>query len=77
MAPTAHRHVAPELAVYALDAVDTAERAAIDVHLATCDECQAEATKLRETAILLAPLTRRDLDVCWDRIAARVRAGKH
>lgn len=76
MARTTHHHVAPELAVYALGAVDNAERAKIEAHLAACSDCRAETTKLRETAGLLAPLTRRDLDACWDRIAARVRAGK-
>ena len=38
---------------YALDALDPAERAAFEEHLATCESCQAEVKELRATAGLL------------------------
>jgi anti-sigma factor ChrR (cupin superfamily) len=68
-----HQHVAPDLALYAIGAVDPAEILAIDAHLATCARCQDELVRLRDAAALLAPVSRRDLDLCWDRIAAQVR----
>ncbi len=43
------------LAAYALDAVDDDERAAIEMHLATCDR-HAEAADLRATVVGLAAL---------------------
>jgi anti-sigma factor ChrR (cupin superfamily) len=70
---TAHQHVAPDLALYAIGAVDPVEVLAIDAHLAACVRCQQELVRLRDAAALLAPVSRRDLDVCWDRIAAQVR----
>lgn len=71
---TVHQHVAPELALYAIGAVDPAEVMAIDAHLAACARCREELVRLREAAALLAPVSRRDLDMCWDRIAAQVRS---
>jgi anti-sigma factor RsiW len=38
---------------YALDALDPAEQAAFEEHLAACDDCTAEVAGLRETASLL------------------------
>ena len=70
---TVHQHVAPDLALYAIGAVDPVEIAAIDAHLAACARCQEELMRLQEAASMLAPVSRRDLDVCWDRIAATVR----
>jgi anti-sigma factor ChrR (cupin superfamily) len=68
-----HQRVAPELALYAVGAVDPLDVTAIDTHVATCTPCQDELRRLREAASMLAPVSRRDLDVCWDRIAAQVR----
>jgi anti-sigma factor ChrR (cupin superfamily) len=70
---TVHQHVAPDLALYAIGAVDPVEIAAIDAHLVACARCQEELVRLRDAASMLAPVTRRDLDICWDRIAAQVR----
>lgn len=39
---------------YALDAVDDAERAGFERHLAQCEDCRVEVAELRETAALLA-----------------------
>ncbi|MFT4261868.1 MAG: anti-sigma factor [Nocardioides sp.] len=41
---------------YALDALDDAERAAFEEHLAGCASCQAEVDGLREAAIALAEI---------------------
>ncbi len=42
---------------YAVDALDSDERAAFEEHLAQCPECQAEVTSLREAATQLATTT--------------------
>jgi anti-sigma-K factor RskA len=42
---------------YAVDALDTDERAAFEQHLAQCAECQAEVASLREAAAGLAALS--------------------
>jgi anti-sigma factor ChrR (cupin superfamily) len=73
---TVHQHVAPDLALYAIGAIDPVEVAAIDTHLAGCARCREELVRLREAAVLLAPVDRRDLDTCWNRIAARVRGAR-
>ncbi len=39
---------------YAVDALDDAERAQFEEHLATCPECRAEVRSFRETSALLA-----------------------
>ncbi|MEY2474699.1 MAG: hypothetical protein QOG87_14 [Actinomycetota bacterium] len=71
---TVHQHVAPDLAVFAIGAADPAEVSAIEAHLAACGRCQDELMRLRDAASLLAPVSRRDLDACWERIAAHVRS---
>ncbi|MBE7324645.1 anti-sigma factor [Nocardioides sp. Y6] len=43
--------------VYALDAVDDAEREHFERHLADCEECAEEVDSLREAAALLTELT--------------------
>jgi len=43
---------------YAVDALDTEERAAFEAHLAQCADCRAEVDSLRETASLLGSLPR-------------------
>ncbi|HEV7172101.1 anti-sigma factor [Pedococcus sp.] len=42
---------------YAVDAIDSDERAAFEEHLAQCPECQAEVASLREAATQLATTT--------------------
>ena len=42
---------------YAVDALDSDERAAFEEHLAQCPECQAEVASLREAATQLATTT--------------------
>lgn len=49
--PTVHPD--DDLAVYALDALEPAERAAIDVHLSTCPACRAELDRHLETLAYL------------------------
>lgn len=70
-----HPSTAAGLALHAIGADDPGERDDIEAHLATCAACTQELARLREAASLLAPVDRRDLDGCWDRIATRVRAG--
>jgi hypothetical protein len=45
------------LGVYVLGALEPAERAAVDAHLATCDGCQAELADIEDLPTLLAPLS--------------------
>jgi hypothetical protein len=42
---------------YAVDALDDAERAQFEAHLAVCDTCQTEVDSLREAASMLAETT--------------------
>src|SRR6478609_7598775 len=42
---------------YAVDALDEAERAVFEAHLAECSECAEEVAELRETAARLAVLS--------------------
>ncbi|MFS3128430.1 anti-sigma factor domain-containing protein [Nocardioides sp. Bht2] len=42
---------------YAVDALDDAERAAFEAHLAECESCRTEVAELTETASLLGALT--------------------
>ena len=45
-----HEEFAASLAGYALDALDAAERQALEAHLPTCAQCQAELAELRRVA---------------------------
>jgi anti-sigma-K factor RskA len=47
---TSHDHFAESLAAYAIDALDPAERAAFEAHLASCRECQQELADLRRVS---------------------------
>src|SRR5947209_120753 len=50
-----HTQYAETLALYALNALDnTQERAELECHLRSCDECQAELETLRDDTALLA-----------------------
>jgi hypothetical protein len=67
----AHPH--DDLAVYALDALDDAERVAVDDHLAGCGDCRSELDAHRES---LAGLTTDEAPpaAVWSRIATTIGA---
>ena len=48
-----HEEFAAALAGYAIDALDGAERLALEAHLPTCAQCQAELAELRRVAAAL------------------------
>ncbi len=64
-----HTELEELLGAYALDAVDDAERAAVDQHLPTCARCRAEVEEYREVAALLAHTGTTAPEGLWDRIA--------
>lgn len=70
-----HPSSAAGLALHAIGADDPDEGDAIEAHLISCATCSEELARLREAVSMLAPVDRRDLDGCWERIATRVRAG--
>jgi hypothetical protein len=51
---TACEHVRPDLGAYALGALEPAEAAAVEAHLAACPECAAELARLEGLPSLLA-----------------------
>jgi hypothetical protein len=57
------------LGAYALDAVDLAEREAVDHHLQECPRCRAEVADHRTVASFLGSAGGRAPDGLWDRIA--------
>ena len=62
------------VAAYALDAVDGAERDAVERHLQTCPRCRAELAGHQETAALLAFSGGQAPDEVWDRITDTIGA---
>lgn len=64
-----HHPVESLLGVYALDAVDADERAAVDAHLSECPRCRAEVDSHREVAAQLALSGAPAPTGVWDRIA--------
>ncbi|HUQ63845.1 MAG TPA: anti-sigma factor [Acidimicrobiales bacterium] len=64
-----HAEVTELLGVYALDAVDAAESAAVLAHLRNCLQCQIEVAEHREVAAFLAPATSAAPERLWDQIA--------
>lgn len=60
------------LGAYALDAVDDAERAALDAHVPTCPWCSAEVTEHREVAAFLSQTGGIAPAGVWDRISAEL-----
>lgn len=66
-------HPLDDLAVYALDALDDAERVAVDDHLAACADCRSELVAHHES---LAGLTTDEAPpaAVWSRIAATIGA---
>lgn len=67
-----HDEASGLLGVYALDALDAGERAAVDRHLAGCAPCRAEVTGHLEVAGLLSSGITRPPAAVWDRIAAEL-----
>jgi len=51
---TACQHIRPELGAYALGALEPAEAAAVEAHLAACPECAAELARLEPLPGLVA-----------------------
>ena len=49
-------HPRAQLSAYLDGALPTADRAAVDAHLASCDDCRARLSELRATARLIASL---------------------
>ena len=66
-------HPLDDLAAYAIDALDPAERQAVDDHLAHCSACQAELASHRETLAALAPDGAPPAEV-WQDISAAIGA---
>ncbi len=64
-----HAEVEELLGVYALDALDGAEAAEVEAHLATCPRCAAEVLEHREVAALLAHSGSPAPDGLWGRIS--------
>lgn len=64
-----HEEAAELLGAYALDALEPAERQAVDRHLEQCAACRAEVATHREVAGLLTPGWSRPPAGLWERIA--------
>jgi len=69
--PDAHPH--DDLAVYAIDALEGDERAAVEAHVATCAVCQAELAAYRDTLSMTVD-DEQPPPWLWDQIAADARA---
>ena len=60
-------HPRDDLAAYALDGLDAADRAALEAHLATCPECQDDLAAYHETLAMTVEDEDPPPDL-WDRI---------
>jgi hypothetical protein len=67
-----HAEAAELLGAFALDAVDDAEREALEEHVRECDRCRREVDQHREVAALLAHDVGRPPQGLWDRIAGEL-----
>lgn len=65
-----HDDIAEMLGAYALNAVDSAERAMVEDHLQSCPRCRAEVSDHRWVGAQLANSGGDAPDGLWDRIAA-------
>ncbi len=65
-----HRELSELLGAWALDAVEDAERAEIEAHLATCARCRAEAEEHLAVAAALGNTAAQPPAGLWERIAA-------
>lgn len=71
LAPT-HAEIQELLAVYALDALESAENTRVEEHLDTCPRCRAEVRDHRETAALLAFAGQTAPEGLWERISSNL-----
>ena len=69
-----HDEISELLGAYALDAVEPAERDAVEEHLLSCARCRAEVADHREVAALLAHGGSDAPADLWDRIAGSLEA---
>jgi anti-sigma factor RsiW len=76
VSPERHEEIQELLGVYAVDAVDDAERAMIEAHLEECPRCRAEVAEHLETAAMLAATAERAPDGVWDAISQRLDEGE-
>jgi hypothetical protein len=75
MDPTvSHDALIELLGAFAVDAVEPAEAAAIQAHLAVCPRCRDEVAHHQQTAALLANRGGEAPPGVWDAIAARIEA---
>lgn len=65
-----HTDIQGLLGAYALDAVDTDERDAVEAHLAECPRCRAEVADYHEVAALMGGAGGDAPPGVWDRIAS-------
>ncbi len=76
-----HEDIKDLLGVYALDAVDDAEREHIERHLAECEECRTEVDEHRGVAAMLATVDLSGPPNVWERVDAAIAtpgdAGTH
>ena len=68
MSTYTHEEIQELLGAYALDAVEDAERDAIELHLRECPRCRAEVADHREVASLIGHGGAPAPDGVWDRI---------
>jgi anti-sigma-K factor RskA len=66
-----HEELSTLVPLYALDALEGAEHAAVEAHLGSCDECLAGLDRSRAVAASLVPDSAPPSGV-WDRIAAEI-----
>jgi anti-sigma-K factor RskA len=67
-----HEEIRELLGAYALDAVPSEERPAVEDHLAECRECRTEVEEHRATAAMLAATGAPAPEGLWDRIAGEI-----
>jgi hypothetical protein len=67
-----HTDIKELLGVYALDAVDEAERHRVERHLAECEECRNEVDDHRGVAALLATVDYAAPPNLWDRVESTI-----
>ena len=72
---TTGEHPLDDLAAYALDALDDAERQAVDDHLERCPECRSELAGHHETLAALGTTSEEAPPAAvWERVAAGIGA---
>lgn len=67
-----HEHIKDLLGVYALDAVDDAEREHVERHLADCEECRTEVDEHRGVAAMLATVDLSGPPNVWERVETAI-----